>query len=178
MEASWLVSAFTGLAFLVIIISNIIRYRRPKQNLPPGPTPRPIIGNLNLLAGSIFNPTPITPLSQGELMQPKFGSYPVLVASSPEMAKQFLKTHDTVFASRPAHNFSDVTWAPYGSHWRQARKIYLTEIFCSKRLDSYEYIRIEERHNFLYSFRSSSEWLRTPQRDAKPPRRKPHRQGE
>ncbi|KAL2497460.1 Flavonoid 3'-monooxygenase [Abeliophyllum distichum] len=90
-------------------------------------------------------------------MQLKFGSYPVLVASSPEMAKQFLKIHDTVFASRPAlaagkytsYNFLDMTWAPYGSYWRQARKIYLTEIFSSKRLDSYEHIRVEERRNFL-----------------------------
>ncbi|XP_022884980.1 cytochrome P450 71A1-like [Olea europaea var. sylvestris] len=166
MEASWLVSAFTWLAFLVIIISNIIYYRRPKQNLPPGPKPWPIIGNLNLLFGSIPHQS-LHLLSQkyGELIQLKFGSYPVLVASSPEMAKQFLKTHDTVFASRPAlaagrytaYNFSDVTWAPYGSYWRQARKIYLTEIFCSKRLDSYEYIRIEERHNFLSRLYALSE---------------------
>ncbi|KAK6152911.1 hypothetical protein DH2020_012550 [Rehmannia glutinosa] len=36
------------------------------------------------------------------MMLLKFGRFPVVVASSPEMAKQFLKTHDTVFASRPA----------------------------------------------------------------------------
>ncbi|CAA3026137.1 flavonoid 3 -monooxygenase-like [Olea europaea subsp. europaea] len=103
MEASWLVSAFIWLAFLFIIISTIIHYRRPEQNLPPGPKPWPIIGNLNLLIGSI-PPQSLHLLSQkyGELIQLKFGSYPVLVASSPEMAKQFLKTHDTVFASRPA----------------------------------------------------------------------------
>ncbi|CAI9754288.1 unnamed protein product [Fraxinus pennsylvanica] len=54
-------------------------------------------------------------------MQLKFGSYPVLVASSPEMAEQFLKVHDTVFASRPAlaagkytsYNYSNMTWAPF-----------------------------------------------------------------
>ncbi|PHU03452.1 hypothetical protein BC332_28703 [Capsicum chinense] len=32
----------------------------------------------------------------------KFGSKPVLVASSPEMAKEILQTHDAIFASRPA----------------------------------------------------------------------------
>ncbi|KAK4490012.1 hypothetical protein RD792_000666 [Penstemon davidsonii] len=32
----------------------------------------------------------------------KFGKFPVIVASSPEMAKQFLRIHDTSFASRPA----------------------------------------------------------------------------
>ncbi|KAL4298108.1 hypothetical protein GQ457_12G021990 [Hibiscus cannabinus] len=36
-------------------------------------------------------------------MQLKFGSYPVLVASSAEMAKEFLKSHDQIFATRPPH---------------------------------------------------------------------------
>ncbi|CAA2984612.1 flavonoid 3 -monooxygenase-like [Olea europaea subsp. europaea] len=158
MEASWLVSSFAWLAISVIIISNIIHYRRPKQNLPPGPKPWPIIGNLNLLVGSIpFRSLHLLSQKYGELMQLKFGSYPVLIVSSPEMAKQFLKTHDAVFASRPllaagkytSYNYSNVAWAPYGPYWRQARKIYLTEIFSAKRLDSYEYIRTEESHNFL-----------------------------
>ncbi|KAJ8541805.1 hypothetical protein K7X08_002621 [Anisodus acutangulus] len=87
----------------------------------------------------------------------KFGSKPVLIASSPEMAKEFLKTHDATFASRPelaagkfsSFNYSDMTWAPYGAHWRQARKIYLTEIFNPRRLDSLEYIRVEERRTLI-----------------------------
>ncbi|KAK6778185.1 hypothetical protein RDI58_024903 [Solanum bulbocastanum] len=38
-----------------------------------------------------------------------------------------------------------MTWAPYGPYWRQARRIYLNEIFTPKRLDTFEYIRVEER---------------------------------
>ncbi|PHU20080.1 hypothetical protein BC332_11231 [Capsicum chinense] len=83
----------------------------------------------------------------------KFGSKPVLIASSLEMAKEILKTHDAIFTSRPAlaagkytsFNYSDITWAPYGAYWPHARKIYLTEVFNPKSLDSLEYIRIEER---------------------------------
>lgn len=86
-------------------------------------------------------------------MQLKFGSSPVVVASSPEMAKQFLQTYDRIFASRPqtaagkytTYNYTDITWAPYGPYLRQGRKIYLSELFSSKRLESYEYIRVEER---------------------------------
>nr|POE75380.1 cytochrome p450 71a1 [Quercus suber] len=63
-------------------------------------------------------------------MQLKFGSFPVVVASSAEMAKEFLKTHDHVFASRPksaagkytAYNYHNITWSPYGPYWRQGRK--------------------------------------------------------
>nr|POE80114.1 flavonoid 3'-monooxygenase [Quercus suber] len=90
-------------------------------------------------------------------MQLKFGSFPVVVASSAEVAKQFLKTHDHVFASRPqtaagkhtTYNYLNITWAPYGPYWRQGRKIYLSELFSSKRLESYEYIRVDERHVFM-----------------------------
>uniref|UniRef100_A0A7N2MU26 Uncharacterized protein n=1 Tax=Quercus lobata TaxID=97700 RepID=A0A7N2MU26_QUELO len=90
-------------------------------------------------------------------MQLKFGSFPVVVASSAEMAKEFLKTHDHVFASRPksaagkylSYNHHNITWAPYGPYWRQGRKIYASELFNSKRLDSYQYIRVEEMRAFL-----------------------------
>ncbi|PIN03542.1 Cytochrome P450 CYP2 subfamily [Handroanthus impetiginosus] len=129
-----------------------------------GPKPWPIIGNLNLI-GSIPHQSLHT-LSQkyGEIMLLKFGKFPVVVASSPEMAKQFLKVHDTVFASRPAlaagkyttYNYSDMTWAPYGPYWRQARKIYLSEVFSPKRLESFESIRMKERRNFLSHLRSVS----------------------
>ncbi|PHT59294.1 hypothetical protein CQW23_01657 [Capsicum baccatum] len=68
----------------------------------------------------------------------KFGSKPVLIASSPEMAKELLKTHDAIFASRPAlaagkyisYNNSDVSWAPYGYLKRmKALEKILIEIF-------------------------------------------------
>nr|GEX76438.1 flavonoid 3'-monooxygenase-like [Tanacetum cinerariifolium] len=47
------------------------------------------------------------------------------------------------------YNYRAISWAPYGPYWSQARKIYLNELFSSKRLDSYEYIRVEERNIFL-----------------------------
>ncbi|KAG8378520.1 hypothetical protein BUALT_Bualt08G0145600 [Buddleja alternifolia] len=90
-------------------------------------------------------------------MQLKFGKFPVVVASSPEMAKQFLKIHDRVFASRPAlaagkysgYNYQAMSSAPYSPHWRQAGKIFLNEIFNAKKLESHEHIRAEERHKFF-----------------------------
>nr|POE75392.1 cytochrome p450 71a9 [Quercus suber] len=90
-------------------------------------------------------------------MQLKFGSFPVMVASSAEVAKQILKTHDHVFASRPqtaagkyiTYNYLNITWAPYGPYWRQGRKIFLSELFSSKRLETFQYIRVEEMRAFV-----------------------------
>ncbi|GMJ07280.1 TRANSPARENT TESTA 7, CYTOCHROME P450 75B1 [Hibiscus trionum] len=159
MEAasSWLLLSVAWLASLAFL-SRIFIHRRCKQlKSPSGPKPWPIIGNLNLI-GSLPHRS-LHKLSQryGPLMQLKFGSYPVLVASSAEMAKEFLKTHDQIFATRPPHaagkyisyNYSDVLWAPYGPHWRQSRKIYLNELFSPKRLQFFEYIRVEEMHAFI-----------------------------
>lgn len=130
----------------------------------PGPKAWPIIGNLNLV-GSIPHQS-LHQLSQkyGEIMLLKLGKFPVVIASSPKMAEQFLKVHDAVFASRPAlaagkylcFNNSDVAFAPYGPYWRGARKIMKSELLNPKKLESLEQIRVEERHNFLSGLRSQS----------------------
>ncbi|KAL3353845.1 hypothetical protein AABB24_018490 [Solanum stoloniferum] len=98
-------SAFIALAWLLAlaVISKVMNHILcPKRNVPPGPRPWPIIGNLNLI-GSLPHES-LHDLSQkyGDLMLLKFGSKPVLIASSPEMAKEILKTHDAIFTSRPA----------------------------------------------------------------------------
>ncbi|KAG6658180.1 trimethyltridecatetraene synthase-like [Carya illinoinensis] len=157
-STSWPVLVLTCLTIIVIFVSKIAPFkRRLRQTSPPGPKPWPIIGNLNLL-GSLPHRS-LHKLSQqfGPIMQLKFGSFPVVVASSPEMAKQFLKTHDQIFASRPQHaagrytsfNYGNLLWAPYGPYLQRGRKICLSELLSSKRLESSEYIRFEERHDFV-----------------------------
>nr|QVX18579.1 flavonoid 3' hydroxylase 2 [Liquidambar formosana] len=153
---TWAAYALAWLATLALLLLSS-HLRRRKLNLPPGPKPWPIIGNLNLI-GSLPHRS-IHALSQkyGPIMQLRFGSFPVVVGSSVDMAKAFLKTYDVTFASRPktaagkytTYNYSDITWSPYGPYWRQARKMCLMELFSTKRLESYEYIRVEEMNALL-----------------------------
>ncbi|CAH9137232.1 unnamed protein product [Cuscuta epithymum] len=142
---SWLLAT---IAFLFII-----NQRQPrKRKTPPGPKPWPITGNLNLL-GSIPHQS-LDSLSQkyGELMLLNLGSTPVLVASSPKTAKLVLKTHDAVFASRhtPAlgarlFEGGALFWSPYGPWLRQGRRILSAELGVTRKIDSLEYVRVEER---------------------------------
>uniref|UniRef100_A0ACD5UWC1 Uncharacterized protein n=1 Tax=Avena sativa TaxID=4498 RepID=A0ACD5UWC1_AVESA len=142
--------------FLCAVLATVLlllgRGCRKSYNLPPGPNAWPIIGNLNLIGTLPHRSIHALSRQYGPLLQLRFGSFPVVVGSSVEMAKFFLKTHDVSFTDRPktaagkhtTYNYCDITWAPYGAYWRQARKMCLTELFSAKRLESYEYIRTEE----------------------------------
>ncbi|XP_042035665.1 trimethyltridecatetraene synthase-like [Salvia splendens] len=148
------------LALILIAALALLSRRLPKRpsqrKLPPGPRPWPIIGNMNLLGSSPHRSLHSLSQKYGDLMLIKLGTSIVLVASSAEMAEQFLKVHDANFATRPAlaagkytaYNYSDMTWAPYGPYWRQARKIF-SEVLNTKSLEFFKPIRVEEGRSFL-----------------------------
>ncbi|GJN31513.1 hypothetical protein PR202_gb19922 [Eleusine coracana subsp. coracana] len=142
----------TALFFITIIFRLFRSYHMCKYKLPPGPHPWPVIGNLNLIG-----PLPhhsIQELSQryGPLMSLRFGSTPVVVGSSVDMARFFLKEKDLAFIDRPrtaagryaTYNYCDMLWAPYGAYWRQGRKLWQVKLLNSRRLVSLEHIRREE----------------------------------
>ncbi|MCL7027974.1 hypothetical protein MKW94_003811 [Papaver nudicaule] len=149
---SYLVYAAAWLAALALLLKGFHLRRRNKLNPPPGPKAWPIIGNLNLIGALPHRSLHHLSQKYGPLMQLKFGSHRVVVASSVDMAKEFLKTHDVSFSGRPktaagkitTYNYSDITWSQYGPYWRQARKMCLVELFSVRRVESFEYIRIEE----------------------------------
>ncbi|KAG9160616.1 hypothetical protein Leryth_019342 [Lithospermum erythrorhizon] len=150
---SLIVVAFVWLATITFIYKKFHKTRR----LPPGPWPWPIFGNLFQLGNLPHVSLDKLSKKYGEIMTIRFGVKDVVVASSPEMAQEFLKTQDSSFASRPAlaagkylsYNYMDLSFAPYGPNWKLSRKICLNELFTAKRLDSFKHIRVDERLHFL-----------------------------
>ncbi|XP_027912961.1 cytochrome P450 71D8-like [Vigna unguiculata] len=135
--------------------------------LPPGPKRLPIIGNLHQLAvaGSLPHHA-LQKLSHkyGPLMHLQLGEISAVVASSPEMAKEITKTHDVAFVQRPqfisgqilSYGGIDVVFAPYGDYWRQMRKIFVSELLSTKRVQSFSFIREDETAKFIDSIRTSA----------------------
>ncbi|XP_042483460.1 cytochrome P450 71A1-like [Macadamia integrifolia] len=121
-------------------------------SLPPSPPKLPIIGNLHQLG--TLPPRSLAAFSHkyGPLMLFHFGSVPTLVVSSPEMATEITKTHDIVFANRSTspvtkklvYGCTDISFSPYGEYWRQLRKLCVIELFSSKRVRSFKFVREEE----------------------------------
>lgn len=73
------------------------------------------------------------------------------------MAKEVMKTHDINFANRPpllageiiTYGYKGMTFSPYGTYWRQMRKICTMELLAPKRVESFRSLREEELSNFV-----------------------------
>ncbi|WCJ36167.1 cytochrome P450 family 71 subfamily A polypeptide 25 [Euphorbia peplus] len=80
------------------------------------------------------------------------GSIPVVIISSPDTAREVMKTHDLIFSDRPASSISDkllynrrdIAAAPYGEYWRQMKGISVVHLLNSKRVESFKHVREEE----------------------------------
>lgn len=135
---------------LLILITN--KKREKIYQLPPGPPPWPIIGNLLLLGDQPLQSFFHLAQKYGPFMTLKLGNITTLVVSSPSMAKEIMKTNDQIFSSRPipisirtfVYQGTSLVWSPYGPHWRLLRKTCNSEIFSAKRLDAFEHLRRDE----------------------------------
>ncbi|CAN4094846.1 unnamed protein product [Withania somnifera] len=90
-------------------------------------------------------------------MSMRFGLVPVIVASSPHAAEQFLKKHDITFAGRPynvaaqyiAYDQRDLVFGKYGSHWRNMRKLCTLELLSNIKINSFQSMRKQELGTFV-----------------------------
>ncbi|GAB2267132.1 hypothetical protein Dimus_002117 [Dionaea muscipula] len=113
------------------LIAHLLSRPHRHPPLPPGPKGWPVVGSLPLL-GTM----PHVSLDQlanrfGPIMYLKMGTCDVVVASSPDAARAFLKTLDHNFTNRPpgagpnyiAYNASDMVFADLGPRWKLLRKL-------------------------------------------------------
>lgn len=145
---SWFLIA---VAFVAAVVSyKLIQGLRFK--FPPGPRPKPIVGNLYDIKPVRFRCYYEWAQSYGPIISVWIGSILNVVVSSAELAKEVLKEHDQKLADRHrnrsteafSRNGQDLIWADYGPHYVKVRKVCTLELFTPKRLESLRPIREDE----------------------------------
>nr|BAH89265.1 flavonoid 3'5' hydroxylase [Diospyros kaki] len=145
------VAAATLLFFITRLF--ISAFSKPfRKHLPPGPRGWPVIGALPLLGDMPHVQLAKLAKKYGPFMHLKLGTCNVVVASSPDVARAFLKTLDTNFSNRPIHagpthlayDAQDLVFAEYGPKWRLLRKLSDLHMLGRRALDDWSHVRVVE----------------------------------
>ncbi|XP_031398003.1 cytochrome P450 CYP736A12-like [Punica granatum] len=162
---SWPVwTAILSLVFYYLWRKKVMGAGLSGVGLPPGPRGLPILGSLLLLGKNPHHDLHRLAQKYGPIMHLRLGLVPVIVISSPEAAELFLKTHDLIFASRPPlEALWYMTWkqrtlsfSPYGTYWRNVRKMCLLELLSAHKIKSFEGMRREEVGMMVESLRAAA----------------------
>ncbi|XP_051124788.1 salviol synthase-like [Andrographis paniculata] len=138
---------FASFFFFVVVF---LKFSPKSRNLPPGPWKLPLIGNLYNLAGDLpHRALQRLSLKYGPLMHVRLGELSAVVVSSPDAAREVMRTHDVKFASRPRilvaeimlYDCTSITFSPPGDYWRHLRKICTSELLSAKRVQSFRPLR-------------------------------------
>ncbi|XVF59520.1 hypothetical protein PTKIN_Ptkin07bG0282500 [Pterospermum kingtungense] len=164
MEYSLLQYLFTIFCPIISLVC-CFRFYQSKKLSSPNPGNRyctapqaggalPIIGHMHLLGGQQLIHKTLGAMADkyGPVFSLRLGSNRTLVLNSWEMVKECFTVHDKVFSDRPSitaskllgYNFAMFGLAPYGSYWREMRKIAIIELLSNHRIDMLRHIRVLE----------------------------------
>ncbi|KAK9049335.1 hypothetical protein SSX86_031696 [Deinandra increscens subsp. villosa] len=152
------------LSYTLIRATLSIFWSSKPTNLPPGPTPLPIIGNLHLLGKQPHQSLAKLAKIHGPIMSLKLGQVTTLVISSATAAKEVLQKQDLAFCTRHipdvlhAQDFCDyaTSFIPVGTQWRTLRKIFYSNLSSNKALDANQLLRSEKVKELVAFCRKAS----------------------
>ncbi|CAI7793105.1 unnamed protein product [Closterium sp. NIES-53] len=154
--ASGLGAAFIA-AVAVLISTSWLSFLRRRRTLPPGPSPWPILGNLPDLGTLPFRSLAKLADRYGPILTIWFGSTPSVVISSPELAREVLKTNDKLCSSRPMIRtleiFSlggkNIVFSQPNDRWRKLRRLATLHLLSAKKLQESLPVREGEVRDML-----------------------------
>lgn len=158
---AWIWAIISAYVFLHLLQKLLTH----KKKMPPGPIGLPIIGHLHLLGKNPHHTLRDLARKHGPIMGMQFGFMPIVVVSSPATAELVLKTHDSVFSSRPcqaAFNYlsygqKNLAFSPYGPYWRDMKKLCTLELLSMKRIRQFLPMREAEIRLLVESLKRAAE---------------------
>jgi len=164
-DISTLITFSVLMIVLLKIVLNLDK-ANSTPNMPPGPWKLPIIGNMHhLLTSAPHRKLRDLAKIHGPLMRLQLGKVTVIIVSSPKYAREIMKTHDAIFASRPCSVTSDIlsyesagiASATYGNYCKVTKKMCSMEFLGKSRVNSFQPIREEELTNLIKMIDSKKE---------------------
>ncbi|CAN7056476.1 unnamed protein product, partial [Brassica rapa subsp. trilocularis] len=149
-----------------ILLAAAVRSQRRSTALPPGPPGWPIIGNIFQIGKAPHRSLADLSRIYGSVMSLRFGSLTTVIISSPEAAREVLKTHDQVLSGRIIldpirsidHQDVSMAWLPSTSpRWRLWRKISATHMFSLQCLDATKSVRMKKVNELVTFMREICE---------------------
>ncbi|KAK3039368.1 hypothetical protein RJ639_027617, partial [Escallonia herrerae] len=141
-------------AFLVCLHYVLWKTNNRKKRAPAAAGAWPLVGHLHLLRGPQLPHVMLGSMADkyGPIFRIRLGVLQALVVSDWKMAKQCFTTNDKAFSNRPksvavevmGYNYAMFGLGPYGSYWRQMRKISILELLSNHRVGMLEQVRVSE----------------------------------
>ncbi|GLU05700.1 hypothetical protein SLE2022_227830 [Rubroshorea leprosula] len=143
---------------LAQVYSSVVTGRSgSSRKLPPGPRPIPILGNLLDVGNEPHKSLTELAKTHGPIMTLKLGKLVTIVVSSPDVAREVLQKNDLILSNRAnndalrAHQHHEVglPHLPISPLWRNLRKICISHIFATQKLDANQYLRHRKIEHLL-----------------------------
>ncbi|KAI3451539.1 hypothetical protein Pfo_008204 [Paulownia fortunei] len=148
-----------AIAFSFLFYYYLLWFRsaKPKTGIDKAPPEAggawPFTGHLHLMGGGSSAELPHINLAAladkyGPVFTIRLGVHRALVVSSWELAKELFTTCDVAVSSRPrlraakhlSYNFAMFGFSPYGTYWREMRKLISVELLSSRRVELLRYM--------------------------------------
>ncbi|CAK7323493.1 unnamed protein product [Dovyalis caffra] len=160
--------AATSFTTLLLVLAITLFYFTIKSNknvkkhpLPPGPKPWPIVGCLPTMLRNKPAPRWIHSLMKEmntEIACIRLGNVNVIPVTCPDIACEFLKAKDGIFASRPniisakivSRDYLATILSPFGDQWNKMKKVMMTQVLSSARHQWLYGKRVEEADHLVH----------------------------
>ncbi|KAK0580719.1 hypothetical protein LWI29_005463 [Acer saccharum] len=152
-------SFISAIIFLYVTINTTRRDKRRGRNPPEPAGAWPIVGHLPALGSNQLLHRKLGAMADnyGKVFLIRLGIHRTLVISSWEAAKECFTTNDKAFSTRPkflavklmGYDHFMLGFAPYGSYWRDVRKLATVELLSNHRLELLKHVRNMETNSFI-----------------------------
>lgn len=143
------------ISLLAFLIGHYFyNFRRKGCTAPHAGGAWPVIGHMHLFGDHQLTHKTLGAMADkyGPIFTIRIGSHKVLVLNCWETARECFTVHDKIFSNRPrtaasellGYNYAMFGFSPYGSYWREMRKISIVELLSNHRIDMLKTIRASE----------------------------------